>query len=157
LTAKTAKTAKTRGSRVLGLDLGTRRIGVAVSDSQGLLAVPLCVIDRSGDARSDHAEVSRLVSEFGIGVVVVGLPKSLDGRIGPAARAVLGESEQLTEELGAAGVEVVTQDERFSTVEAHKALAAAGKKSRARKTSVDGSAAAVLLQAWLESGPRAGD
>jgi putative Holliday junction resolvase len=121
-----------------------------------LLAVPLCVIDRSGDDRCDHAEVSKLVSELGIGVVVVGLPKSLDGRIGPAARSVLGESEKLAErlaeELGPTGVEVVTQDERFSTVEAHKALAAAGKKSRARRTSVDGSAAAVVLQAWLEAG-----
>jgi putative holliday junction resolvase len=123
-----------------------------VSDSKGLLAVPLCVIDRSGDDRSDHAEVSKLVTELGVGVVVVGLPISLDGRVGPAARTVLGESERLSEELGAAGVEVVTQDERFSTAEAHKALAAAGKRSKARRTSVDGSAAAVILQAWLEAG-----
>jgi putative holliday junction resolvase len=145
-------TPRSRGSRALGLDLGSRRIGVAVSDSKGLLAVPLCVIDRSGDDRSDHAEVSKLVTELGVGVVVVGLPISLDGRVGPAARTVLGESERLSEELGAAGVEVVTQDERFSTAEAHKALAAAGKRSKARRTSVDGSAAAVILQAWLEAG-----
>jgi putative holliday junction resolvase len=145
-------TDKSRGQRALGLDLGERRIGVAVSDSKGVLAVPLCVIDRNSADRSGHAEVSRLVDELGVGVVVVGLPVGLDGRVGPAARAAITESEALSDELRSAGVEVVTHDERFTTVEANKALAAAGKRSRARRTAVDGSAAAVLLQAWLESG-----
>jgi putative holliday junction resolvase len=143
-------TARTRGPRALGLDLGERRIGVAVSDSGGALALPLCVIDRSGDADRDHAEVSRLVEELGIGVVVVGLPIGLNGRLGAAAEKILSESEILSGSLRAAGVEVVTHDERFTTVQAHKELARAGKREKSRRGSVDSSAAAVLLQSWLE-------
>jgi putative Holliday junction resolvase len=140
-----------RSPRALGLDLGERRIGVAVSDSGGVLALPVCTIERSGDERADRAEVVRLVDELGVGVVVVGLPVSLDGSIGPAARRVIDESEVISGELSAAGVEVVTHDERFTTVEAQKALSAAGKRSRARRRLVDSSAAAVLLQGWLEA------
>jgi putative holliday junction resolvase len=143
-----------RGRRALGLDLGERRIGVAISDSAGLLALPLCTIERTGDRGSDHAEVLRLVGEHGVGVVVVGLPMSLDGRIGPAARAVQSESETLSGELGPSGVDVVTHDERFTTIEADRALKATGKKGKARRRTVDQSAAAVLLQAWLETGAR---
>jgi len=143
-----------RGQRALGLDLGERRIGVAISDSAGVLAVPLCTIDRTGHHAADHAEVKRLVSEHGVGVVVVGLPRSLDGRIGPAARAVQTEADALSGELGPAGVDVVTHDERFTTVEADRALRASGKKGKARRRTIDQSAAAVLLQAWLATGPR---
>jgi putative Holliday junction resolvase len=143
-----------RGRRALGLDLGERRIGVAISDSAGVLALPLCTIERTGDHISDHAEVVRLVGEHGVGVVVVGLPKSLDGGIGPAARAAQKESEDLSGELGPAGVDVVTHDERFTTVEADRALKASGKKGKARRRTIDQSAAAVLLQAWLEAGAR---
>ena len=89
-----------------------------------------------------------------MGIVVVGLPKSLDGRIGPAARAAQQESETLSGELGPTGVDVVTHDERFTTVEADRALRASGKKGKARRRTIDRSAAAVLLQAWLETGAR---
>lgn len=143
-----------RGRRGLGLDLGERRIGVAISDSAGVLALPLCTIERTGDRTSDHAEVAKLVGEHGVGIVVVGLPKSLDGRIGPAARAAQEESDDLSGELGPSGVDVVTHDERFTTVEADRALKASGKKGKARRRTIDESAAAVLLQAWLESGVR---
>lgn len=143
-----------RGRRALGLDLGERRIGVAISDSAGVLALPLCTIERTGSHESDHAEVLRLVGEHGVGIVVVGLPKSLDGRIGPAARAAQKESETLSGELGRTGVDVVTHDERFTTVEADRALKASGKKGKARRRTIDQSAAAVLLQAWLETGAR---
>jgi putative Holliday junction resolvase len=75
--------------RVLGLDLGTRRIGVAVSDGTGTLASPLTVITRSGDPARDRREVSRLVTEEEVEKVVVGLPTSLSGDAGPAAKAAL--------------------------------------------------------------------
>jgi putative holliday junction resolvase len=144
-----------RGRRALGLDLGERRIGVAISDSAGVLALPLCTIERTGDHKADHAEVIRLVDELGVGVVVVGLPRSLDGRIGPAARAIRTESEALTGELAPTGVNVVTHDERFTTVEADRALRSAGKKNaKVRRRTIDQTAAAVLLQAWLATGAR---
>ena len=73
--------------RALGLDLGERRIGVAISDSGGVLALPLCTIERSGDTGADHAEIERIVDERGVKVVVVGLPLALSGRMGPAAVA----------------------------------------------------------------------
>jgi putative holliday junction resolvase len=117
-----------------------------------MLAVPVCTIERRGADQSAHEEVSRLVDELGVGTVVIGVPFSLDGTIGPAARTVLEESEVLAKVLGPVGVKVVTQDERFTTVQAAKALASAGKTSRARRKVVDSSAATVLLQAWLESG-----
>lgn len=143
-----------RGRRALGLDLGERRIGVAISDSAGVLALPLCTIERTGNHESDHAEVLRLVGEHEVGIVVVGLPKSLDGRIGPAAREAQKESQVLSGELRPSGVDVVMHDERFTTVEADRALRASGKKGKARRRSIDQSAAAVLLQAWLETGAR---
>ena len=139
--------------RALGLDLGHRRIGVAVSDSAGVVALPLCTIERTGSIESDHAEVAKLVSELGVRVVVVGLPRSLDGGMGPAARAARSESETLSDELGPS-VDVVTHDERFTTVEADRALRASGKNGKARRRNIDQSAAAVLLQAWLEAGTR---
>jgi len=127
---------------------------VAISDSDGVLALPLCTIERTGDRGSDHAEVLRLVEEHGIAVVVVGLPRSLDGTIGAAARAVASETEALSGELSASGVDVLSHDERFTTVEADRALRGAGKKGRERRRTIDQSAAAVLLQAWLASGGR---
>lgn len=142
-----------RGRRALGLDLGQRRIGVAVSDSAGVLALPLCTIERTGRIESDHAEVAKLVDELGVSIVVVGLPRSLDGGMGPAAWSARSESDALSGELGPA-VDVVTHDERFTTVEADRALKASGKNTKARRRTIDQSAAAVLLQAWLEAGGR---
>jgi len=141
-----------RGARALGLDLGQRTIGVAVADSAGILAVPVCTIERTRGDFSAHDEVARLVDELGVAVVVIGVPFSLDGRVGPAARTVLHESRVLEEKLSPTGVRVVNHDERFTTVQAHKELASAGKASRDRRKVVDSSAATVLLQAWLEAG-----
>jgi putative Holliday junction resolvase len=139
------------GGRALGLDLGERRIGVAVSNSKGTLAVPLCTIDRTANRVAEHTKIVDLVEEWAIKVVVVGLPISLDGTIGPAAVSTKSEVEQLSAVLGPSHVDVVTHDERFTTVEAHRALASAGKNARARRKTVDQSAAAVMLQAWLTS------
>lgn len=113
--------------RALGLDLGERRIGVAISDSGGVLALPLCTIERSRDEAADHRQIERLVTERGVKVVVVGLPLSLSGRAGPAAATVKSESLSLRARLAPSGVDVVTHDERLSTAEADRALSSAGK------------------------------
>lgn len=140
-------------SRALALDLGTKRIGVAASDAGGVLASPRTTVERSGDRRRDHVRIAALVAEEEAGIVVVGLPRSLDGSNGPAADAALAEVEELAEVLA---VPVVTHDERFTTVTAHEQLRAAGVDGRRRRTVIDQQAAAVLLQTWLDAG-RPGD
>ena len=135
-------------SRAVGLDLGTRRIGVALSDSAGTLATPYAVVVRSGDRERDHARIAALVAEAEAEVVVVGLPLSLDGTRGPAALAAEAEATELEARLG---VPVVLWDERLSTVEAGKRLASAGIRGRKRRGTVDQVAATVILQAWLDA------
>jgi putative Holliday junction resolvase len=134
--------------RVLALDLGSVRIGVAVSDPTGTLASPYDTVVRSGDQERDHRRIAELVEEVGAERVVVGLPLSLDGSVGPAAQLVLDEVAPLEERLAPRPVEVF--DERFTTVTAHQLLADGGTRSRGRRKVVDQAAAAVLLQAWLE-------
>ncbi|MEW6152499.1 MAG: Holliday junction resolvase RuvX [Actinomycetota bacterium] len=134
--------------RAVGLDLGERRIGVAVSGAGGALAVPHGALERCGDPEADRSAVAALVDELGAEVVVVGLPLSLDGSHGPAARAAQSEAEALRAVL-AVPVEMV--DERFTTVTANRSLAAAGTRGRARRRRVDEVAATVLLQAWLDT------
>jgi len=135
---------------VVGVDLGQRRIGVAVSDGSGILASPWCTIERSGDAEADRAALAAVVEEVGARRVVVGLPLSLDGRHGPAARAAAAEVEALDALLAPRGVEVEPFDERFTTVTAARSLEAAGHGGRRRRRTIDKAAAAVLLQAWLD-------
>ncbi|MGH9111017.1 MAG: Holliday junction resolvase RuvX [Acidimicrobiales bacterium] len=139
------------GARAIGLDIGSRRIGVAVSDSEGTVATPYEVVTRAGDRAVDHARIVALVAEAEAGVVVVGLPLSLDGSIGPAARSILEESDELRAELPVA-VEVVTWDERLSTVEAERSLRAGGVTGRKGRRVVDQVAATVILQSWLDAG-----
>jgi putative Holliday junction resolvase len=133
--------------RALGLDLGTKRIGVAVSDDRRVLATSLEVVPRSGSLDSDHRRLRRVLDEVGATVVVVGLPLSLSGRAGPAASGVLDEVPALEKALG---VPVVTVDERLTTVTAHQALAASGRRARARRPVVDQVAASMILQSWLD-------
>jgi putative Holliday junction resolvase len=137
--------------RVAAIDLGTRRIGVAVSDSAGTLASPRETVERSGDPEADRARVVALVLEAGARHLVVGLPLSLDGRRRSAAAAAEEEAAALRTLLEPRGVEVETFDERLTTVSAERSLAAAGLSGRARRRVVDRSAAAVLLQAWLDT------
>jgi len=134
--------------RALGLDLGSKRIGVAVSDMSGTIASPLTVLARSRSRRHDHDEIARLVRAEEADIVVVGLPRSLSGELGPAARGVLKEVAALATVVG---VPVETHDERFTTVTAESALREAGIHGQARRQKVDKVAAAVILQGWLES------
>ncbi len=137
--------------RVLGLDLGSRRIGVAVSDRSGTIASPYLVLDRSGDAAEDHRRISDIVSEVGAERVVVGLPLSLSGKVGPAADQTMREIEVLAEVVD---VPVEVHDERLTTVSAQRSMRALGARAGDRRASVDKVAAAVMLQSWLDAGPR---
>lgn len=133
--------------RVVALDLGARRIGVAVSDVTGTLASPHLVLERSGDVSTDHRRLAEIVADVGAERVVVGLPLSLSGGTGPAAQAAADEALALAEVVG---VPVETFDERLTTVSADRALRAGGTRARARRGVIDKAAAAVLLQAWLD-------
>ena len=133
--------------RALGLDLGTRRIGVAVSDSDRTVATPIEVLARSRDLVRDRARVAEIVREWEVTTVVVGLPLSLSGHVGPAAKAALAEVEALRDTLA---VPVETYDERLSTVTAERSLMEQSLRAPARRRVVDKVAAAVMLQAWLD-------
>ena len=136
-------------TRAVALDVGTRRIGVALSDSGGTVATPYETVHRSGDRGREHRHIAQLVDEAGAEVVVVGLPLSLDGSVGPAARAVLDEIDELRAALG---VEIVTWDERLSTVQAERSMRTMGVRKGAKRRIVDQLAATVILQSWLDAG-----
>jgi putative Holliday junction resolvase len=131
--------------RALGIDLGSKRIGVAVSDGEGRLATPYEVVPRSGDPARDHRRIAELAEETGAERLVVGLPLSLDGSVGAAAEAAVAEAELLA---AATGLPVDTWDERLTTVTADRHLA--GLKGPARRKVIDKVAAAVILQGWLD-------
>lgn len=133
--------------RVVGIDFGSKRVGVAVSDAGGVLASPHSVIQRSRSKAEDHRKIAAVVDEYEAEVVVVGHPLSLDGSRGPAARLVEDEVEQLRKVLA---VPVELYDERFTTVTADRSMMERDMKADARRKVVDKVAAAVLLQAWLD-------
>lgn len=133
--------------RVVGLDLGARRIGVAVSDPSGTVATPHSVLQRSGDHAADHRAVAAVVAEYEADLLVVGLPRSLDGSLGPAAQGALIEVDELAD---AVPVPVETVDERLTTVSADRVLREASVKGQARRQVIDKVAAAILLQTWLD-------
>mgnify|MGYP003346230513 FL=1 len=133
--------------RVLGLDLGSKRVGVAISDRSGTIASPFAVLQRSGSLRRDHEAIARLVTEEECERVVVGLPLSLDGSLGRAAQSALDEASRLATVVG---VPVETYDERLTTVSADRALIEAKMRADARRRVVDKVAAAVMLQAWID-------
>jgi putative Holliday junction resolvase len=139
--------------RVLGLDLGSRRIGVAVSDSGRTVATGVTVVERVGDRTREHESIARLVAEYEAVEVVVGVPYSLSGDVGPAARAALEEMESLRAVLS---VPVEAADERLSTVAAAGALRASGRGVRKARSVIDQTAAAFILQGWIDRRPAGG-
>lgn len=139
--------ARVPGVRALGVDLGSRRIGIAVSDLSGTIGSALTTVHRSKSRRHDHAEIAKLVKIEECDVVVVGLPLSLDGGTGPAAQAATIEARQLATVVG---VPVEMYDERFTTVTAERAMREAGLNGQQQRKVVDKMAAAVMLQAWLD-------
>jgi len=140
-------------TRAIGVDLGARRIGIAVSDPGGVLATPVTVLLRTPDRARLHRQIADLVAEYEAAAVVVGLPLSLDGSNGPAATSARQEAAELAMLLD---VPVHLHDERLTTVTAHRLLAASGIDERARRKVIDSAAAAVLLQTWLDGRPAVG-
>jgi putative Holliday junction resolvase len=133
--------------RALGIDLGTKRIGVALANSEGTLATPFEVVARSGDRARDHQAIGALAEETGAVILVVGLPLSLDGSSGAAAEAARAEAAELAE---ACQLPVDLWDERLTTVTADRDLMTMQMGAAARRRVVDKVAAAVMLQAWLD-------
>ena len=135
------------GERMLGLDFGERRIGVAASDPLGITAQVVTVIER-GSLAEDVAAIGEIAEKRGAGKIVLGLPLNMDGSVGPQARRVRRFAGRLRRELG---MEVVLWDERLSTVEAERVLVEADESRSARRQVRDGVAAAVILQSYLEA------
>ena len=133
--------------RVIGIDLGSKRIGVAVSDFTGSVASPLTVVHRGKSKRADHDAIARIVRDEEAEAVVVGLPLNMDGSRGSAAKAAVAEAEQIST---VAGVPAFLHDERLTTVTAERALKEANMRAEDRRNVVDKVAAAVLLQSWLD-------
>jgi putative holliday junction resolvase len=133
--------------RVVALDLGTKRIGVAVSDLSGTIATPRTVIQRSGSKTRDHQVIKALIDEEEAVLLVVGLPLNMNGSYGPAAKGAVAEAAELASVVG---VPVETFDERLTTVSADRALMEANISATNRRKLVDKVAAAVMLQAWLD-------
>jgi putative Holliday junction resolvase len=139
--------------RALGVDLGERRIGLALSDPSRTVASPYEVLHRSGDRDADNAMILLAARDADATTIVVGLPLSLSGKAGPAAKQAQKDVDALRT-LAKGEFEIVLHDERLTTVTAERALMEARMNREARKRVVDKVAAAVMLQAWLE-GPQA--
>jgi len=136
--------------RVVGLDLGAARIGVAISDPSGVVASPHSVLRRTGSHAADHRAVAAVIEEYEAELLVVGLPRSLDGSLGRAATSTLTEVDELATALA---VPVETVDERLTTVSAERSLRDMQVRGAARRAAVDKVAAAILLQSWLDGRP----
>ncbi|RJX34695.1 MAG: Holliday junction resolvase RuvX [Desulfarculus sp.] len=130
---------------VLALDVGARRIGLAVSDSQGLTARPLGVLERRG-RDADVAALGRVAAEQGATRLVLGLPRRLNGGLGPAAEGIQSLGRRLGRRLG---LPVEFVDEALSTAEAQEVLLAADLSRARRRQVVDQAAAAVILRRYL--------
>ena len=134
-------------ARVLGIDLGSRRIGVAVSDGLGLTAQPRATLPRHGGMR-DMESIAKAVRDADADRIVVGLPLDCEGKEGPAALRARAFAEKLRTTLQ---LPVELCDESFSTVEAEEVLIAADLSRARRKQVVDKVAAAIILQRWLDA------
>ena len=135
--------------RVLGLDVGSKTIGVAITDEVGIAAHPLRVIERRG-TDSDVSTIQTLVAEYDIGEIVIGMPFELTGRVGHRGRRVQEFAKALQARLGDA-VKLHEQDERFTTAEAERVLLDADVSRAKRKQVIDRQAATLILQAWLDA------
>ncbi|MFC5471679.1 Holliday junction resolvase RuvX [Cohnella suwonensis] len=136
--------------RIMGLDYGERRIGVSMSDLFGWTAQGLEVIDRKVVA-DFMARISELVREYGVEEIVVGLPKNMNGTIGPSGENCIAFAESLKQTLD---LPVRLWDERLTTVAAERALLEADVSRSKRKKVIDKMASAILLQGYLDSRPK---
>ena len=135
--------------RIMGLDYGSKTIGVAISDALGLTAQPLETIERSGEnkLRRSLARIAEIVREKDIKKIVVGLPINMDGRSGERAALTLEFVEKLKLRVD---IPIVMQDERLTTVEADEILDESGVKKQDRKQFIDHIAAGIILKEYME-------
>ena len=133
-------------TRSLGLDIGDRRIGVALSDSEGILASPFTIINRS-DETADVEAITSIISQHQIKQIIVGLPRSMNGSIGKQAEKVKAFTQRLCSHTE---VPVVFRDERLSTVSARRLMQAVNVKKSKKKARDDAIAAALILQGYLD-------
>ncbi len=134
--------------RRLGVDVGSVRVGVAVSDPGGVLATPLVTLRRDEQGGSDLRRLAEIIAEYEVVEVVVGLPRTLAGREGPAAQAAQSFAASLSPLLE---VPVRMTDERLTTVVASRTLAERGVRGRKQRSVVDQAAAVAILQGWLDT------
>ncbi|TWF80995.1 putative Holliday junction resolvase [Pseudonocardia hierapolitana] len=134
--------------RYLGIDVGAVRVGVAICDPGGVLATPLVTVPRDAAGGSDLRAIAALVAEHEAVGVVVGLPRTLTGREGPAAEAARAFADALA---GVLDVPVELSDERLTTVVATQQLRERGVKGRKQRAVVDQAAAVAILQGWLDA------
>ncbi len=132
--------------KTLGLDIGSKRIGLAVSDEEGTFAFPTGKLDRKG-RKQDLATLCEMIAAQQIEEVVVGLPVHLDGGRGTGARAAQDFADALGSECG---IPVATLDERLTSVEAERVLRAGGKKQKQSRPFVDAVAASIILRTYLD-------
>jgi putative Holliday junction resolvase len=133
----------------IGVDVGSVRVGVAISDPSGLLATPLVTLARDSARDSDIDRLVEIVAEYDAVEIVVGLPRSLSGREGPAAQTARRYAATLANR--AEPVPVSFSDERLTTVSATRTLAAQGVRGRRQRAVIDQAAAVLILQSWLDS------
>ena len=136
--------------RVMALDVGERRIGVAVSDETGTIASPLRIVERG---RDDLNEIRRLLAEWTVERLVVGLPTGLSGREGPQAASVRAYTAALAGSLGPEPP-IDFWDERLTTAIAERVLIETGTRRAKRRERIDAVAASVILQSYLDAGRR---
>ena len=135
--------------RILGLDYGTKTVGVAISDELGITAQPYTTIERKSEnkLRRTLAEIESIIEEYKVDFVVLGYPKNMNNTVGSRAKATEEFKEHISRRTG---LEVVLQDERLTTIESDRILIEAGVRREHRKEYVDKMAAAVILQSYLE-------
>ncbi len=133
--------------RILAIDYGKKRFGLAISDPLGFTAQGLPTLASQG-RKSDLEKIAAVVRENEVEKIVVGLPRKMDGTLGPAAKEVLAFVEELKEHLG---LRVITWDERLSTKRAEREMISAGLSRSKRKRSRDKVAAQLILQSFLDA------
>lgn len=133
--------------RAMGLDVGTKTVGIAIADELGFSAQPITTVRRT-NIKADLAEVARLITEYGVTQLIVGLALNMNGSEGPRAEQCRKFGDAIAE---AASLPVIYWDERLTSVAAEKALIEADVSRAKRKQVVDQVAAVLILQGWLES------
>lgn len=136
------------GGRRLGVDVGSVRVGVSLSDPSPFLASPLVTLSRDADNDSDLAQLAQLVTEHEVVEVIVGLPRTLADRQGSAADIAIDYAGRLAERVAPTPVRLA--DERLTTVTAARMLSQRGVKGRKQRAVVDQAAAVEILQGWLD-------